>query len=531
MKPLLSPSVRIGIELGERILRVAWVGQRRGGTAQWHYRECVDRDDPAGASPSSDLLACIRPLHRYQRSARILLTAPNSIVRSLTVRVADERQLAAAVQEQLPTLLPFEVERAHIHFVIEREEPRDGQIEYTLYLAACERSVLQQELERLWRCGWAASGVVPSALALVEAARALHVIDRQPLVLIDVGERRTTMVLIEEGRVVYARDVSLGDEHLTDALMAHVTSGSQTLSLSRDEAHALKQSVGIPDLSTTAEPREPSSIASPTLPLATYLALLQPILEQLVSEVRRTMAFGAHVSSSAVPQRAIVSGPGAQLPHCTSWLSRQLGVPVTRLDCTPLLGAEGSSAALACGLAAFERAPRLDLLPRSWHQRRDLVGTLSLISRVCLAAAIFLWVGVGWRHLRHRAVARQLSTLEARWTELQPVVVLKEQVDVQSQLIQRLMSEQGIPASWFRRLTHEFPNPIHLTQLTVDTVKHEVGLRGEAQEREQSLEAHISEFALWVEQAHLCRSVQLGSTHRTSANGNIVEFSLACRLP
>ncbi len=93
------------------------------------------------------------------------------------------------------------------------------------------------------------------------------------------------------------------------------------------------------------------------------------------------------------------------------------------------------------------------------------------------------------------------------------------------------MSEQGIPVSWFRHLTEGFPNPVHLTQLTINSAKHDVSMRGEAQEREQSPEAHVSELALWLEQVSLCRGVQLGSTHRASANGNLVEFSLSCQLP
>ena len=95
-------------------------------------------------------------------------------------------------------------------------------------------------------------------------------------------------------------------------------------------------------------------------------------------------------------------------------------------------------------------------------------------------------------------------------------------------MIQRLVVSEGIPAEWFRRLTRGFPNPIRLTRLASDA-KRAVKLAGEAQAREQSPEAYVSEMTLWLRQATLCNSVQVDSTHRIGTSGALVAFEMTCQ--
>jgi hypothetical protein len=85
-----------------------------------------------------------------------------------------------------------------------------------------------------------------------------------------------------------------------------------------------------------------------------------------------------------------------------------------------------------------------------------------------------------------------------------------------------------VTAEWFRALAGGFPNPVRLTALAVNG-PHEVRLDAEAQERDRSPEAYVSEFALWLDQARLCRNVQLGSTGRKSVDNSLVTFTLACQ--
>jgi hypothetical protein len=109
-----------------------------------------------------------------------------------------------------------------------------------------------------------------------------------------------------------------------------------------------------------------------------------------------------------------------------------------------------------------------------------------------------------------------------------PVATLQENVGVSTGLVQRLSVERGLPLEWFRQLASGFPSPVRLAHLSV-AATHGVNMTGEAQEREQTPEAYVSELALWLESARICQGVEVGSSRLVAAAESLVEFTLSCR--
>jgi len=516
--PTLGSWLRIGVDINARTLNAAWVTQRFGSPPQWHYLERPRSYGAPATTLSQDLAALLHPLRAHRFTAGLMVSAPTSTVRSLTVQAADAKYIPEAVRAELPKLLPYEVDRAQVQFRVRRQQRVDDALECAVSLAACEAASLQDALDALWQAGWVVRGVAPAALALVQTAKALGAVRQDAVVLVDIGERLTTMVLIEAGEAVYARDVTLGGDHLTDALTGQVG----PVALTWEEADALKREVGIP------EAQAGLAVGPRRIPVGAYLSMVQPILEQLVSEIRRTMTFGAQAVSASAPVRVMISGEGSRLPQITSWLSGKLAVPVTRLNCEPLLGSAGATAAVSCGLALFSHPPKLDLQPPASKQRSVLTQAAAWCWRGIALATLAIWIGTGVWHVRRRHVADELRAINVRWATVQPIVEMKDNVDAYMQLTHRLTVERGVSAAWFRTLAGDFPKAVRLTTLAVSG-PHEVRLEAEAQERAQSPEAYVSEFALWLDRADLCRNVQLGSTGRKEADNTLVTFSLTCQ--
>ncbi len=143
--PLLqwvSRAPRIGLELGARTLKVAWLVSRPGGQNEWHFRQQPRRDAEDPSICAQDLAELLRPLHRARWDAHVLVSAPESYFHQLTVRAADARHIPHAIQEQLPSLLPFDLEHTQWQFHVRRQQPVDGGVEAHLAIAACERAAL-----------------------------------------------------------------------------------------------------------------------------------------------------------------------------------------------------------------------------------------------------------------------------------------------------------------------------------------------------------------------------------------------------
>ncbi len=514
--------IQVGLDIGARTLRAAWQVSSNGKPAEWRYATVARPADPRAEALRERLAVLLAPLRRARFRARLVLAASDSTVRRCAIRATEAARISDTIRQQLPSLLPFEVQHASYRYMVRTQQPVDGGLECELLLAACESQALHRELRPLWELGWAPQAVLPKALALLQAARALTLLSPDPMMLVDVGDDRTTMALIHQEEVVYARDVTLGTMHLADALMGQVSLGTGALSLTQEQAEAALRTAGL-------SPAADQGGMGP-LPLTTYLAMLQPVLEQLVNEMRRTMAYGTQAVAMPAPTRLLISGEGARLPGAQQWMAAQLALPVACLDCQPWLNEARPDVAVACGLALTPLPSDLDLQPVEAKRRAVVAQGTGWLWRAQLALLLVVLGATGWWNWRHRSLAREVQALTVRWEGLQPVTALQEAVEAHRGLAQRLTVTESLPPEWFRRLALEFPNALRLRSLTVDPDRRAV-MTGEAQARERAPEAAIQSFTLEVEQAALCRDVQLQSTRRLQADGSVVEFSLACQIP
>ena len=516
--------LRIGLVLDTKSVKVAWRLPRRDGKGAWHYHEQPCSGDlQDGERLARELAQALQPLRRCWLGAQLILSAPASIMHRLTLQVPDAHQLPNALAERLPELLPLESDRAEIRYHVTRQQRAESQLDCTVSIAACERTGLERDLHAVWQAGWTPAAVLPTALALVQVAKALELLPQEPVVIMDVGQRRTTIACVDRGEVLLARDVALGDEHLTDALTTVVQMGERTLALSREQADAVKQRCGLPD-----HQQADAQVDGIAIPAQTYVSLIQPILEQLIVELRRTMTAVAQATGGSAPMQVLLSGELAQLPHAQAWFSSQLAMPVRRVECDAWLGAVGSRAVVACGLALCDAHDPLNLQPEPLHRRATVVRAAGWLWRALTVVTLCLWIGIGVTAVNHHAVRRQLSQTQARWKALEPVIAVRQALAAHDQVMGHLTRE-GMEAAWLERLADGFPGPVRLTQLAV-TPEGQVSFSGQAQERGDTPEAHVSTLALWLEQARVCQQVQIGPTRRLGSVGELVEFSMTCRM-
>src|SRR3989338_10765300 len=90
-------TLSIGLEIGDRTLRVAWRAGRRGGV--WQYLHTLRTGDD-NTTLLVDLQRLLRPLARTRFSARLFLASPTSSVQDFHLEAPDPKQLREALQEQ-----------------------------------------------------------------------------------------------------------------------------------------------------------------------------------------------------------------------------------------------------------------------------------------------------------------------------------------------------------------------------------------------------------------------------------------------
>jgi len=513
--------LHISLEIGERTIRLAWARPLPGGKRAWRYVEHPRSRPEDAASLAADLRLALRPLRAAHLNAHVVLAAPHTHLRAVRLRVASRDVLAEALRQRLPTLLPFEAGRARTQFRILKEERRETGWDYTVQVASCEISLLQEQLGRLWEAEWVPRHVCPPGLALSRAAAELHQLTDDPLLILHIDHRATTMVLMHNRDVVFARDVALGTAHVVDALTHQVAVGGNTVQLSQAQAETLLQRAGF----SSAEAASTHGL----LPPATYAALVQPVLEQLASEMQRTVTFGVQSAEAAMPTRVLLSGEGVRLPQVESWCRQQMSLPVERLSCQAAFGELGSHAAIIYGLALHEGAPMLDLQLPVVRKRRSTLRFVRFACHALVGLVLAMWLSIGGLMAQDGTLRRTRTALEARWAQLSPVVSLQGRLDTHDRLVDRLVEEQGVPFNWLRRLADGFPDAVRLSRLVARSER--IDMEGEGQARTQTPEAHVSELVLWLQRAKVCRNVQRLNVPGGGSGLRVTRFALTCRLP
>jgi type IV pilus assembly protein PilM len=149
------------------------------------------------------------------------------------------------------------------------------------------------------------------SLALI---RALIGKDMGVIMLLDVGSKRTNIMIVEKGVPFVSRSINIGGNTVTQHLM-------QTMSMPEEDAERMKRDLGVS--------------ASGASELAGGLPnVLEPIMLPLVNEIRYAFQLyaGMELAESKDVEKIIVTGGSSHLPRVTEYLAETLNMNVYRGD-------------------------------------------------------------------------------------------------------------------------------------------------------------------------------------------------------
>lgn len=176
------------------------------------------------------------------------------------------------------------------------------------------------------------------AFALI---RALIGKDRSTIALVDIGARRTDIVIVENGVPFVTRSINLGGSAITKRIM-------EQMNVSEAEAEQLKLDM--------AQSEAPSNGAP--MPAA-FEAMVQPVVHEIKFAFQ--LFANMELTDSKQVEKVIVTGGSSHIPHLPEYLSQALNLNVYRGDpwarvaypaeLRPVLDDVGPRMSVAIGLA------------------------------------------------------------------------------------------------------------------------------------------------------------------------------------
>lgn len=379
----------LGLDVGGETTRFV-EGQLKGGAFEILRAQTV---------PSADLGAALAERGLRGLPAVVGVTGRDMILRTTFVPPVPEWQLRELMSFEVAEIAEQSGDALVADWGVLGGAAAGGDEDLVL-LALVRATLIEERSAELSAAGLKLQGFTPNAVGLHNAVAATDGGEGTLLVAALRG-RNTDLAIVQDGELVFARNLSGGGDAFTDAL-------AEALGISKSQADELKAKEGA--LPAPGEPRSGQRAA--------VAAALEGALRPIVGMLQSTLSLCR--SQLKAPdfevQRVLLCGPGAALPGLDQALTRALGLPVSAFDPTEGYlvgelepGARGSDFAVATGLAMMallDGAFRIEVLPPALQRARAFrQRTLWLV----LAGAVVLLhlLGFGWLSHSHAQAARQ----------------------------------------------------------------------------------------------------------------------------
>lgn len=144
-------------------------------------------------------------------------------------------------------------------------------------------------------------------------------------ILVHIGETSTTIVVVEEHKLLYSREVSVGAEDFYTAIMQRIVVGNETVKIDHLQARQILGDYGFP--------KDTNGVIQGTkISLYKISIFLRPVLERLTSELSRSLSYFKKQNTELEWEWLLFDGIGATFPNLLKTIGQNLDLKVGILN-------------------------------------------------------------------------------------------------------------------------------------------------------------------------------------------------------
>ena len=368
---------------------------KKGGLILKNYASSAILADPAmEATRPAQVRSVIGELAQQLKitKGKIRYSIPGQSIFTRFVKLPplDEDDLDQLVAYEAQQHVPFPIDEVAWDWAL--IDP-DG-IEKEVVIVAIKSDALTEVNDAVIDANLGTTGVDAAPMALFNAFRYNYPEESDPVLLVDVGAKATTLVYVE-GRRFFSRSLNIGGATITSGI-------SKEYGISFAEAESQKVTNGMISLGGN----HVAGLDEATAALAT---VVRNSATRLPSEISRTNNFYRSQHGGSAPTKIYLAGGGANLPYLQEFLQEKIKLPVEVFN--PLnrvsvgkgidveqLGHEAHLFGELVGLGlrgAGSAGIEIDLVPAAVQAKRDAAKRRPiLISAACLfLLGLGAWAG------------------------------------------------------------------------------------------------------------------------------------------
>ena len=478
--------VFIGIEVNRRMIRASKV--RSWG----HKQEIVQVEeillDDSLTNNISVIAQQVKQILKKLNSAQIPITSiiggPDVNLRLLRMPKVSKKEIRDALLWKNKKELHFFNDAPTIlHYVILDEEQTPNAAEFFVLVIAVKEDLIKTNLEIMDH-----ARVLPAKLTIRPIAQwnLFKSIPDKGLnsLLIDIGFETTHLTFYRNNSLQFARDISVGGNHFTTALMQTIFAGNQSYVLSWDQAESIKKEIGL--AADTVDGKSPQGI-----PYSEIAVMMRPVAEKLASEIKISLDYYKENFKVDSYDNVYFAGRSMQLKKLKHFLESSIGQTIRPLCVSEAVAPSVRGKAIEELIpsmdtigAALAKGSDLNFLPPYAKKELQFRNAFSKAISVFLIVLFVLGGSVLFLNKRNGDTNDILSILNNSLSrvrqENREFEQLQDQQNVLNSIQARILNETGVDSSmtailkWISDVT---PDEIALDQLSWGSAYNETEIR------------------------------------------------------
>ncbi|MEI8067773.1 MAG: type IV pilus assembly protein PilM [Candidatus Shapirobacteria bacterium] len=332
----------LGIDIGQSTIKAVSLNKVEGkglvleslGEIKLPRTDWQQGDDKAIAEVSVALKSLLGELKIKSKEVVACMSEDEVVSRLIRLPPLKESEIRDVLKYEAETFVPYPLDQVSIDYeIIEKDDV--GRL--TLFVIAARNELIQSYIKLFKLVGLELAALESPAVA-IKRTISTCVTAATGIIVIDIGERSSDIISLNNGNVYFARSLSIGSESITRSI-------SINLGLDMASAEEYKKAYGMKETELEGKIRN----------------AIMPVFNSIAEEVRKAMALFLEEHSKPA-ELLVLSGGSANIPGMAEELTKVMGVevqiiqPFLKIDATALqlpinLNSEGCRFSLAVGLA------------------------------------------------------------------------------------------------------------------------------------------------------------------------------------
>jgi len=427
-------------------------------------------------------IACLKDLNRdfqIQPDEKIVINfhGDNVAIRRASVPFMPHDEIAAALKWQLKDNVQFDIEKARIKFdILGEKESHAGVKKLDVIAIVYKEEDIEKKVDGLKKLGLNIQAVFLSEFALTEYARHSNIISsHDKAVIVDIGNARTNIAVIENKKLCFSRDIAIGGDDITEAMTGVLVSDKGRMELSREGAEKIKCEQGIPED-------------------IKILSLMRPVLERLSSQIQKSLEYCESQFSCTIIRKIILAGNGSKLKGFKEYVLKETGIET--LSILP-------EAACAAGLSLISDSS-LNIIPEKFATEKKAVFKKISARMIFILAVSLCLVSYGLLSVKAVSLKNNVKAVKSQWNNIKDVKPVKERIVEITNAINKISQPGAYSGSIMKELGSVTPAYVILDTLVIGRDAPNIRISGIISKGDK-----LTEFMKGIEKSPLFENVKL----------------------